>query len=132
LKSLKVGVLGDMKILISILILSLMSVFAAPALSFAQCGPGPGRLQCEYRGRPFGHFCPGLGRGLYGKRMPVLTSQEAKKVIEVYFAGLGEDITTGKTEEGRLFFEVEVLAKDGAVIDKVIVDKRSGRFRSIY
>jgi hypothetical protein len=64
--------------------------------------------------------------------MPVTSAQEAKKVIEVYFAGLGEDVSTGKVDEGHLFFEVEVIAKDGAIIDKVIVDKRTGRFRSIY
>jgi hypothetical protein len=121
-----------MKVLASFMLIMSSLLLTAPDVSFAQCGPGSGRPQCEYRGRPYGHFCPGLGRGLYGRRMPVTSAQEARKVIEVYFAGLGEDVSTGKVDEGHLFFEVEVIAKDGAIIDKVIVDKRTGRFRSIY
>jgi hypothetical protein len=85
-----------------------------------------------YRGMPYGHFWAGRGRGPYGKRIPVATSDEAKQVIESYFAGLGENVKTGKIEEGRRFFEVEILNQDGALIDKTIVDKRTGRIRSIY
>jgi hypothetical protein len=85
-----------------------------------------------YRGMPYGHFCPGRGQGPYGVRKPVRTIDEARQVIESYFAGLGENVKTGRIEEKSLFFEVEIVNQDGALIDKTIVDKRTGRIRSIY
>jgi hypothetical protein len=85
-----------------------------------------------YRGMPYGQFCPGRGRGPYGVRKPVTTVDEAKQVVESYFAGLRENVKTGKIEERNLFFEVEILNQEGALIDKTIVDKRTGRIRSIY
>jgi hypothetical protein len=62
----------------------------------------------------------------------VRSVEEAKQVIETYFASMGENVGTGKIEEKGLFFEVEILDKDGALMDKAIVDKRTGRIRSIY
>ncbi len=113
--------------------LLLIGTVAVPDTTLAQQGPGPrGGPPCMYRGMPFGHFCPGHGRGPYGTRKPVRTAEEAKQLVESYFAGLGENVTIGKTEEKNLFFEVEILGQDGALIDKAIVDKRTGRIRSIY
>jgi hypothetical protein len=104
----------------------------APDLVFAQPRPSGPLGPCEYRGMPYGHFCPGRGRGPYGASRPVRTLEEAKQVVDAYFSSLGEGIGTGKIEERRLFFEVEILNKEGSLIDKAIVDKRTGRIRSIY
>ncbi len=102
-------------------------------LTYAQQGPGPhGRPPCEYRGMPYGHFCPGRGRGPYGIRRPVRTVDEARQVVEAYFGAVPENLTAGRIEERPLFFEAEILSKDGALVDKVIIDKRTGRIRSIY
>ena len=99
----------------------------------AQRGPGPfGGPPCFYKGMPYGHFCRDHGRGPYGKRMPVATAEQAKQVVETYFSATGENVSTGKIEENRLFFEVEILNKDGVLIDRAIVDRRTGRIRSIY
>jgi hypothetical protein len=108
-------------------------LFALADNALAQRGPGPfGGPPWSYKGMPYGHFCPGHGRGPYGKRMPVATAEEAKQVVETYFSAMGEGASTGKIEENRLFFEVEILNKDGVLIDRAIVDRRTGRIRSIY
>jgi hypothetical protein len=104
----------------------------APYGAFAQDSNLPHRPQFEYRGRPFGQFCPGMGRGLYGRRVPVIMAEDAKRIIRTYFAGIGEDVTLGNMQERRLFFVFEVMSKDGHLIDTAIVDKRTGRIRSIY
>ena len=114
---------------LSLALLSIFCGFLAPDPLIAQERPfGP----CEYRGMPYGHFCPGRGRGPYGARRAVRTPEEAKQVVDAYFSSLGEGVGAGKIEERRFFFEVEILNKEGALIDKAIVDKRTGRIRSIY
>ena len=122
-----------MRVLWFVGFVTLSTVVVMSDLAYGQRGPGPhGGPPCEYRGMPYGHFCPGRGRGPYGIRRPVRTADEARGVVEAYFAAVGEKMSTGKIEERELFFEVEIVNKDGTLIDKVIVDKRTGRIRSIY
>ncbi len=66
----------------------------------------------------------------YGAKMPVATAKEARRALEEHYRGRGFEV--GKIEEKELFFEAEILDKRGRVVDKVIVDKRTGRIRSIY
>lgn len=66
----------------------------------------------------------------YGAKQPVATAKEARRVLEERFKGQGVEV--GKIEEKELFFEAEILDRRGSVVDKVIVDKRTGRIRSIY
>jgi hypothetical protein len=41
-------------------------------------------------------------------------------------------VIIGEVVEKELYFEADIMDKKQAVIDKVIVDKRTGRVRSIY
>jgi hypothetical protein len=113
-----------------IIIYSVLFLFVAlmlPAVSGAQpMGRG------MYRGAPYGHYCPGMQWGPYGVRKPVATAEQARQVIEVYLADNGQNLTVGNITEKNWYFEAEILNRDKAVIDRVIVDKRSGRIRSIY
>ena len=43
-----------------------------------------------------------------------------------------EHIIIRNIKEREWFFEAEILDKNNALIDKVIVDKRTGRIRSMY
>lgn len=105
-----------------------LSVSAMPLVSAAQpAGMGPGR----HGHGPYGSFCPRWG-GPYGTRAPVQTADEAKQVIETFFSGQGQTISVGKMEERRWYFQAEVLDKSGRTVDLVIVDKRTGRLRSIH
>ncbi len=109
------------------LILIAVMLLTVPILSWAQPeGHGP------YRGMPYGHFCPGMGMGPYGVRKAVRTADEAKQVVDRYFSSRGEALHCGKVEEKDLYFETEILDDKGVLVDKAIVDKRTGRIRSIY
>lgn len=85
-----------------------------------------------YEKPPYGQFCPGMRGDPYGARRSVRTVDEAKQVLEQYFEGTGKRIGIGNIEERRWFFIAELLDLEGTLIDKAIVDKRTGRIRSIY
>jgi len=80
---------------------------------------------------PHGNYCEGPGGGWYGERKEVRTEAEAKRVLINYFSSQ-EDIRIGKIKERECFFEAEIKNAKGNLLDRVIVDKRSGRIRSIY
>jgi hypothetical protein len=68
--------------------------------------------------------------GTYGEKRSVKTKEDAEKVLKEYFAK--KDVVIGKVKEKDLYFEAEILDKKGNMIDKVIVNKRTGRIRSIF
>jgi hypothetical protein len=114
-------------------IISMLIVFlAVPAVSEAQ-GMGPqgmgGRM---HGGGPYGNYCPGMQWGPYGVRKPVKTAGEAKQAIETYLSGNEDGLHVGKIEEKSLYFGAEILDRNNKIIDRLIVDKRTGRMRSIY
>lgn len=79
---------------------------------------------------PYGDYKKGTADGSYGEKRPVTTIDEAKKVLSEYFAK--KNVKIGEIREQELFFEAEIRDKGNALVDKVIVDKRTGRIRSIY
>lgn len=98
--------------------------------SFAQ--PWRHGMPDTYERQPYGQFCPGMRGDPYGARKPVRTVDEARQALEQYFSATGMKVTVGSVEERRWFFIAEMLDAQGTVIDKAIVDKRTGRIRSIY
>jgi|GEM_PF-1018100 len=86
-----------------------------------------GAVTCrpEMRGR-----C-GKRRGdWYGARQPVANATDARGLLLNYFAGQG--YTVSEVTERRWGFKAAILDKDGKVVDRVMIDKRSGRIRSLY
>lgn len=79
---------------------------------------------------PYGDYKKGASDKGYGEKRPVATIEEAKQVLAEYFAK--KDVRIGEIREKELFFEAEIRDKNNNLIDKVIVDKRTGRIRSIY
>lgn len=112
------------------LIIVFCVVCVIPLASFAQ--PWRHGMGDMYERPPYGQFCPGMRGDPYGARRPVRTAEEAKQLLEKYFEGTGKKVGIGAIDERRWFFIAEVLDKKGALIDKAIVDKRTGRIRSIY
>ncbi len=51
-------------------------------------------------------------------------------MLEEYFKD--KDVVVGAIKEMNRFYEAEIKDKSGNVIDRVIIDKRTGRIRSIY
>jgi hypothetical protein len=109
----------------------LMAILAASILM-----PLPSRAQPRepgwYEGMPYGHSCPGRHWGPYGGRRAVKNSAEAKQAIEKYFAGSSRTLQVAITVERRWFYIAEITEPDGTLVDKLIIDKRTGRIRSIY
>lgn len=79
--------------------------------------------------RPYGGYCRGPRHGWYGAHSPVKTAAEAKQRIREFFGGR---VIVENLLERKLFFEADVKSEKGVLIDIVIVDKRTGRIRSIY
>jgi hypothetical protein len=88
-------------------------------------GPSPAYAGEQNEG-PYG----GSGGGTYGEKQRVGTSYDAQRVLKEYFSK--KDVTIGEIREKQYYFEADILDKSGKVVDKVIVDKRTGRIRSIY
>jgi hypothetical protein len=105
-------------------------LIALPVVSFAQ--PWRHGMHDKYERPPYGQFCPGMPGDPYGARRLVRTTDEAKQVLEQYFEGTGKKVGIGNIEERRRFFIAELLNPEGVLIDKAIVDKRTGRIRSVY
>lgn len=80
--------------------------------------------------RPYGGYCQGPQWGWYGARSPVRTKEDARRHLEKYFNG--QDVAIGMiTPRGRHFF-ADILDKDRKIVDRVIIDRRTGRIRSLY
>jgi len=79
---------------------------------------------------PYGDYKKGARDSSYGEKRPVTTVEEAKRVLTEYF--VNKDVRIGEIKEKGLFFEAEIRDKSNNLVDKVIVDKRTGRIRSTY
>ncbi len=103
---------------------ALLGALAVPVA--ARADPGCGCGWCERR--PYGSTAPG-DAARYGAKDPVKSAEEARKRLEAFYDG--DDLVVGKVSERPLYFEASIKHKDGRLVDRVIVDKRSGRIRSI-
>ena len=66
----------------------------------------------------------------YGASRPVADASEARKLLLNYF--VGPEYKLSEVLVKKWGFRAEILDKDGKVVDRVMIDKRSGRIRSIY
>ncbi len=113
------------RLLATVCLFILCSGFVSPCLSIAQS------RKHEWRDRtPYGNYCSGPERGWYGARKEVKTKGEAKTILEGYFKN--RNIAVGDVKERKGFFEAEIRDENNTLIDRVIVNKRTGRIRSIY
>jgi hypothetical protein len=120
-----------------------VSLFAGLSIFFALiCGAVPVRAEydgCSFRialyaeaplvyaeVSPYGD----TQGGEYGEKRTVQNAADAMKVLKEYFSK--KDVRIGEIREKKLYFEADILDKNNRIIDKVIVDKRTGRIRSIY
>ncbi len=76
---------------------------------------------------PYGERCPMCGAYGYCSKQP--THKEAVNVLQSHYAKKGMQVVIIK-QDGR-FIEAEVT-KNNKIIDRVLLDCRTGRIRSIY
>ena len=117
-----------MKITKLILLITALTALNAVADSTAALAQP---MHHEWKGKtPYGDYCPGYNKKWYGAKITVKTAEEAKKILQEYFSK--DDVKIGQITERRWFFRAEILDKKDALVDVVIIDKRTGRIRSIY
>ncbi len=80
---------------------------------------------------PYGDYCTGDKWGWYGERRAVTTKAEAITILKEYFRTY-EDLRFRLIGESPIYYKAEVKNREGKLIDIVIIDKRTGRLRSIY
>ncbi len=116
--------------------LSGLTVFLSVAPGWAAQGriAGPncdGRADFIVAGRTGDRAPYGISEGgEYGQKREVASPDQARKILEEYFSK--KDVRIGKITEKNLYFEAEIRDRNGKLVDTVIVDKRTGRIRSIY
>lgn len=83
----------------------------------------------------YGHYWQSRSFGWYGAKRAVRTTAEARDIIERFFGihhrGLNM-VRVGSVRERTCFFEAEIKNSRGMLVDMVIIDKRTGRIRSIF
>lgn len=115
-----------MKKILYIIILTILVLMLADYNAFAQHGKN-GWRGSKYH---YGTYCPGPQKDRYGERKAVRTEREARKELRKYFTS--EKETIGEIRDRDLFFEVEIKGRDNKTVDRIIIDKRTGRIRSTY
>jgi hypothetical protein len=92
-------------------------------------GGGPGMMGYGYYGMGpgmmgYGYYGPGAQYQQPGKP---LTEKDVKQMVEGYIQSLGNpDLRLGKITDKGTYFEAEILAKNKALVDTMIVDKNTG------
>jgi hypothetical protein len=66
----------------------------------------------------------------YGQRRAVTDIYDAGRIMGQYYHG--RDVRIGPIREHELFYQADVRDRRGALLDKIILDKRTGRIRSTY
>ena len=87
--------------------------------------------RCPGERFPQGNYCEGWRRGWYGERKAVSTQEEARRILREYFSSV-KGARIGHIKERKWFFKAEIRGRDNELLDVVIIDKRTGRIRSVY
>lgn len=82
----------------------------------------------------YGDYTSGAIEQPYGAHRSVKTQEEARLLLEKFFSSNGStnNIKIGRIKEMQNFFEAEILDNQNILIDLIIIDKRTGRLRSVY
>lgn len=78
---------------------------------------------------PFGDYCPRRHADHYGARQPLRNAEEARERLGQFFNRPPSQIMLRK--ELRRGYIADITNPDGSLSDRVIIDMRTGRIRSI-
>lgn len=109
-----------------IITFSILLVLLVPLTIF----PQPGSNGWKDRKYHYGTYYTEPQEKCYGERKAIKTERDARKVLLKHFSTGRE--TIGEIKDRSLFFEVEIKSRDNKTIDRIIIDKRTGRIRSAY
>ena len=104
-------------------------------------GMGPGMMG-QGAGMGQGMMGPGYGYGRengsqygnqYQQAQKPLDRNQAKQQVENYLRSKrNPNLKLGKIAEKSNGYEINIETKDGSLVDKILVDKNTGRMRSAY
>jgi hypothetical protein len=101
-------------------------------------GMGPGMMGPGYGyGQQYGpqygqQYGPQYGRQYQQLQKP-LDQNQAKQEVENYLSSMrNPNLKLGKIEEKGNGYQVNIVTKDGSLVDKILVDKNTGWMRSAY
>ena len=123
------------------LAMAMAIVFGLGNLSAQPTGPGqPGGWYCPWMGQgpaaqKGGWYCPWMGGPQTGppvaKPGQPLSADQAKAMVEQHISG-NPNLKVGKVTPKDDAYEVDIVTKDGSLVDKIQVNKQTGWFRSVY
>jgi hypothetical protein len=79
----------------------------------------------------YGHYWRSYKWGWYGARREVRTPVEAKEIIEQLLLQ-DRGIRVVRMRERAHFYIAEIINSRGVLVDLILIDKRSGRVRSMF
>jgi hypothetical protein len=84
------------------------------------------------KGMMGGHGMMGQGQGQQQLQKP-LEEKDARAILENYLMNMkNPNLQLGKIKDAGTTFEAEIVAKDNSLVDKIMVDKKTGWMRSAY
>ena len=89
------------------------------------------RSRVSFNVQPTASYWRSYKWGWYGAKRTVKTSVEANEIILQFYVPQ-KGIHIHRVIENPLFYQAEIINSKGVLVDKVIIDKRTGRIRSIY
>jgi len=77
---------------------------------------------------------PGYGYGSqYQQTQKPIDEKAAKGLLENYLESMrNTNLKLGKIEDKDQVFEAEIVTKEDSLVDKLVLDKRTGWIQSIY
>jgi hypothetical protein len=107
--------------------LLLLAVFGFGYGNFTNSGPA---LACGGRGSSGGGDYVPQRRGFsssFENSAPTLTQEQARDVVANHVRRLNPDLKIGRMQDAGSYYEAEVLGANGDVVQRLGVDKESGR-----
>ena len=75
----------------------------------------------------------GSGQGQQQQLQKPLEEKDARAILENYIANMkNSNLQLGKIKDAGTTFEAEILTKDNSLVDRIMVDKKTGWMRSAY
>ena len=63
----------------------------------------------------------------------ILTKDQAAQIAQAHLQAVGNpNLKLGEVAEFEPYYEAPVVTKDGSLVEKILVDKRTGWLRSVY
>jgi len=91
---------------------------------------GPGMMGPGYD--RYGMMGPGYGRDHRRFEEPLKKEAARQQVEEMLDRSRNPNLKTGGIEDKERFFVVDIVTRDGSLVDKMEVDKETGMMRSVY